>query len=59
VAHAILSGLVPVLRISGWRLTDALRQPTQWASAGGHGILRRVFVVSQVALAVLLWREPA
>jgi predicted permease len=51
---AVLSGLVPVLRVSGSRLTDALRQHTQTAAAGGYGMLRRVFVVSQIALAVLL-----
>lgn len=55
IATTMLFGLVPVLRASRVQLTDALRDGSVTATAGGSRLrLRAVLVVAETALAVVL-----
>lgn len=54
VLAGIAFGLVPAWQTSNGCLNDALREGGRTGSAGAHHALRSVFVVSQVALALLL-----
>jgi putative ABC transport system permease protein len=51
---AIIFGLVPALRLSRVDLQKALTQRSLRGGLGGHLMLRRSFVVAEVALALLL-----
>ena len=51
---AVLFGLAPSLRVSRVNLQDALKQGSARTGVGGHRILRRCFVVAEVALALML-----
>ena len=55
VITTVLFGLVPVLRASRLHLTDALRDGSATATAGGSRVrLRAMLVVAETALAVVL-----
>ncbi|HTZ47161.1 MAG TPA: ABC transporter permease [Verrucomicrobiae bacterium] len=54
LCSAVIFGLVPALRLSRVELQDALKQGSLRSGVGGHQMLRRVFVVAEVALALLL-----
>ena len=55
VAASFTFGLAPALQVSRVRLVDGLRQSGKGSSAGvGKGWARSVFVVAEVALAVVL-----
>ena len=54
VITAALFGVAPALRLSRVDLQNALKQGLLQAGVGGHQILRRCFVVADVALALLL-----
>ena len=51
---AALFGAVPALRLSRVDLQNALKQGQLQGGVGGHQVLRRCFVVTEVALALLL-----
>jgi putative ABC transport system permease protein len=51
---AMLFGVVPAVRLSRVDLQNALKQGLLQGGVGGHQILRRSFVVAEVALALLL-----
>ena len=51
---AALFGVVPAVRLSRVDLQNALKQGLLQGGVGGHQILRRCFVVAEVALALLL-----
>jgi predicted permease len=51
---AVLFGLVPAFRLSFVDLQNALKQGSLRGGVGGHQTLRRIFVVAEVALALLL-----
>ncbi len=51
---AVLFGLVPAFRLSFVDLQNALKQGSLRSGVGGHQTLRRIFVVAEVALALLL-----
>lgn len=51
---AILFGLVPALQISRPQLGGALQQGSQRTGVGGSRVFRQVFVVAEIALALLL-----
>ena len=51
---AVLFGLVPAFRLSLVDLQNALKQGSLRGGVGGHQTLRRIFVVAEVALALLL-----
>ena len=51
---AVLFGLAPALRVSRVDLQDALKQGSARGGVGGHRMLRRCFVVAEVALALML-----
>jgi putative ABC transport system permease protein len=50
----VLFGLLPALRLSHVDLQNALKQGTLRCGVGGHQRLRRIFVVAEVSLALLL-----
>jgi predicted permease len=50
----VFFGLVPALRLSRVDLQNALTRGSLRSGVGGHQILRRCFVVAEVALALLL-----
>jgi len=51
---SVLFGLVPALRLSRVDLQNALKQGSLRGGVGGHQSVRRIFVVAEVALALLL-----
>jgi putative ABC transport system permease protein len=51
---AVLFGLIPAFRLSLIDLQNALKQGSLRTGVGGHQTLRRIFVVAEVALALLL-----
>ncbi len=51
---AVLFGLIPAFRLSFVDLQNALKQGSLRTGVGGHQTLRRIFVVAEVALALLL-----
>jgi predicted permease len=51
---AVLFSVVPAVRLSRVDLQHALKQGLLQAGVGGHQVLRRCFVVAEVALALLL-----
>jgi len=51
---AVLFGLAPALRVSRVDLQYALKQGSARGGVGGHRMLRRCFVVAEVALALVL-----
>jgi cell division protein FtsX len=51
---AVLFGAVPALRLSRVDLQNALKQGQLQGGVGGQQVLRRCFVVTEVALALLL-----
>jgi putative ABC transport system permease protein len=51
---AVLFGLIPAFRLSLIDLQNALKQGSLRSGVGGHQTLRRIFVVAEVALALLL-----
>jgi predicted permease len=51
---AVLFGLIPAFRLSLVDLQNALKQGSLRSGVGGHQTLRRIFVVAEVALALLL-----
>ena len=51
---AVLFGLIPAFRLSLVDLQNALKQGSLRGGVGGHQTLRRIFVVAEVALALLL-----
>src|SRR5260370_28872973 len=51
---ALIFGFVPALRLSRVDLQSALKQGSLRSGVGGHQTLRRIFVVAEVALALLL-----
>jgi putative ABC transport system permease protein len=51
---AVLFGVVPAVRLSRVDLQNALKQGLLQGGVGGHQVLRRCFVVAEVALALLL-----
>ena len=51
---AVLFGLIPAFRLSLIDLQNALKQGALRSGVGGHQTLRRIFVVAEVALALLL-----
>jgi putative ABC transport system permease protein len=54
LATAILFGLVPAIQISRPQLQAALQQGSQRTGVGGNRVVRRTFVVAEIALALLL-----
>ena len=50
----LLFGLVPALHVSRLELSNALKQGALRAGTGGNRIFRRVFVVMEMAMALLL-----
>ncbi|HEY1468301.1 MAG TPA: ABC transporter permease [Candidatus Acidoferrum sp.] len=51
---AVLFGLIPAFRLSLVDIQNALKQGSLRSGVGGHQTLRRIFVVAEVALALLL-----
>jgi len=54
LATAILFGLVPAIQVSRPQLQAALQQGSQRTGVGGSRVLRRAFVVAEIALALVL-----
>jgi putative ABC transport system permease protein len=54
LATAILFGLAPAIQISRPQLQSALQQGSQRTGVGGSRVVRRAFVVAEIALALLL-----
>ena len=54
LATAILFGLAPAIQVSRPQLSSALQQGSQRTGVGGSRLFRRVFVVAEIALALLL-----
>jgi len=54
VATTLLFGLVPALHVSRLELSNSLKQGSPRTGTGGNRVFRRVFVVMEMAMALLL-----